>query len=62
MSKTFISLLAGLGAMFGWGVSDFFANSASDKFGHTKAFFYSQIAGIALITLVALIWVTDFSI
>lgn len=46
MDKTLISLLAGLGGMFGWGVSDFFANLSSVKVGHFKAFFWSQLAGI----------------
>lgn len=35
--------------MFGWGVSDFFANLSSDKIGHTKTFFWSQIAGLIFI-------------
>jgi len=39
MDKTLISLLGGLGGMFGWGTSDFFANQASDKIGHIRAFF-----------------------
>lgn len=46
MDKTLISVLSGLGAMFGWGVSDFFANLSSDQIGHLKAFFWSQLAGI----------------
>ena len=54
MSRTLISILGGLGGMFGWGTSDFFANQASDKVGHTKALFWSQIAGILLILLAVL--------
>lgn len=45
MDKTIVSILAGLGGMFGWGTSDFFANHSSDKIGHFKTFFWSQIAG-----------------
>lgn len=37
--------------MFGWGTSDFFANITSEKIGHEKAFFWSQIAGALLIAL-----------
>lgn len=37
--------------MFGWGTSDFFANITSEKIGHEKAFFWSQIAGAFLIVL-----------
>jgi len=51
MNKTLISLLAGLGGMFGWGISDFFANLSSDKVGHFKAFFWSQLAGIVFTVL-----------
>ena len=51
MNTTLISILSGLGGMFGWGLSDFFANQTSDKIGHTKAFFWSQVAGLALISI-----------
>lgn len=46
MDKTLLSVLSGLGAMIGWGTSDFFANLSSDKIGHLKTFFWSQLAGI----------------
>ncbi len=49
MDKTLISVLAGLGGMFGWGTSDFFANLSSDKIGHLKTFFWSQLAGIVFV-------------
>ena len=48
MDKTLISILAGLGGMFGWGTSDFLANYASEKIGHFKTFFWSQFAGMVL--------------
>jgi len=48
MDKTLISILAGLGGMFGWGTSDFFANSSSEKIGHFRTFFWSQIAGMIM--------------
>ena len=56
MDKTLISILGGLGGMFGWGTSDFFANQASDTVGHIRAFFWSQIAGLVLMGLAALIF------
>jgi len=46
-----MSVIAGLGGMFGWGVSDFFANLSSEKIGHFKTFFWSQLAGILLTLL-----------
>lgn len=48
MDKTLLSIFAGLGGMVGWGTSDFFANISSDKVGHLKTFFWSQLAGIIL--------------
>jgi transporter family protein len=46
MDKTLVSILGGLGGMFGWGVSDFFANLSSGKIGHVKTFFWSQFVGM----------------
>lgn len=48
--------------MFGWGTSDFLANSASEKVGHNKAFFWSQIAGLALIILLVIFTAPSFAI
>lgn len=62
MSKLLISLLAGLGAMFGWGISDFFANFASEKIGNIKTFFWSQLAGLSLILLILIFTLPAFSI
>ena len=61
MNKTLISILGGLGAMVGWGTSDFLANNASDKVGHKRAFFWSQIAGLILIGIIALFFSTGLS-
>ena len=61
MDRTLISILSGLGAMFGWGTSDFLANNASDKIGHTRTFFWSQIAGLVLMGLVGLFLSTGLS-
>lgn len=55
MDRTLISILGGLGGMFGWGTSDFLANSASEKIGHLKTFFWSQVAGLILIALMVLV-------
>jgi transporter family protein len=46
MSSTIISLLSGLGGMFGWGIYDFFAGVYSKKIGPYKTFFWSQLAGL----------------
>lgn len=54
MDKTLISILGGLGGMFGWGASDFLANAASEKVGHQRTLFWSQVAGLSLIGLAML--------
>lgn len=62
MDKAIISILSGLGGMLGWGVSDFFANSASDSIGHKKAFLYSQIIGLVFLTALAAMFVKSYSL
>lgn len=62
MNRTLLSIFAGLGGMFGWGVSDFFANTASDKIGHLRTLFWSQIAGVSLIALFVLFLTPSFVI
>lgn len=54
MSNAFLSVIAGLGGMFGWGTSDFFANSSSEKIGHLKTFFWSQCVGLIFVLLLLL--------
>ena len=41
-------VLFGLLAMLGWGVSDFLAAQASREMGTVRAFFWSQVGGLAL--------------
>lgn len=54
MGSTLISLLAGLGGMFGWGIYDFFAGVYSKKIGPFKTFFWSQFAGLIFALLLLL--------
>jgi bacterial/archaeal transporter family protein len=61
MDRTLISILGGLGGMFGWGTADFLANDASEKIGHTRTFFWSQIAGVILISLLVIFLAPHFS-
>lgn len=53
MDKTLISILGGLGGMFGWGTSDFFASISAGRIGHSKTLFWSQVVG--MISVLALI-------
>ena len=61
IDKTLISILGGLGGMIGWGTSDFLANDASEKIGYSKAFFYSQLAGLSLIIALLIFMTPSFS-
>lgn len=56
MDKTLLSILSGLGGMLGWGTSDFLANSASEKVGHHRSLFWSQVAGMILIGACVLVF------
>jgi len=49
MSSAFISILCGLGGMFGWGVYDFLGGVYSKQIGPLKSFFWSQLAGLVTI-------------
>lgn len=62
MSRVLISVLGGLSGMLGWGTSDFFANIASEKFGHRKTLLYSQVAGLLLIAVIGIFLIKDFSV
>jgi transporter family protein len=51
MTATFISLLSGLGGMFGWGIYDFLAGVYAKNIGPFKTFFWSQLAGLVFAVL-----------
>lgn len=46
------AILGGLGAMIGWGTSDFFAKKSVDKIGSAAAFFWMQFIGIFPLLLI----------
>ncbi|MBU0576110.1 DMT family transporter [Patescibacteria group bacterium] len=57
MSNSFlVAILAGLGAMLGWGISDFFAKKSVDKVGSVVFIFWLQ-----LISLISLAFYIPFS-
>ena len=61
MNGTLLSILAGLGGMFGWGTSDFLASQFSEKIGHLKTFFYSQVAALIFVILIVLVRTAHFT-
>jgi len=62
MSSTIISLLSGLGGMFGFGIYDFFAGVYSKKIGPYKTFFWSQSAGLVFILPLVLVFTITLDI
>ena len=62
MSPAIISLLSGLGGMFGWGIYDFFAGVYSKKIGPYKTFFWSQLAGLFFVLLLISVFTITFNI
>lgn len=46
MKELLLAITSGLGAMFGWGVSDFFAKKTVEKVDDTVALFWMQALGI----------------
>jgi len=61
MNITLISIFAGIGGMFGWGTSDFLASKFSEKIGHTRTLFYSQIAGLLLVAMLVFLRASHFT-
>ncbi|MFD9053187.1 EamA family transporter [Streptomyces zaomyceticus] len=47
-----VAMLAGVGAMVGWGFSDFFAKLAVDRIGSLSALVWAHLAGAAIIVTV----------
>jgi drug/metabolite transporter (DMT)-like permease len=45
-NELLFAIIGGVGAMLGWGISDFFAKKTVDKIGDTVALFWMQALGI----------------
>ena len=53
MNDNLASILIGIGGMFGWGFYDFLGGVFARQFGSFKALFWSQLAGLILMFLIA---------
>lgn len=62
MSTTILSILLGIGGMLGWGVYDFLGGVFSKKIGSFKSLFWSQLAGLGSILLIAFAFKTENNI
>ncbi|MBK8617111.1 MAG: DMT family transporter [Anaerolineales bacterium] len=56
MSTTILSILLGIGGMFGWGIYDFLGGVFAKQIGFFKSLFWSQLAGLLSILLLAVIF------
>jgi transporter family protein len=56
MSTTILSILLGIGGMFGWGIYDFLGGVFAKQIGSFKSLFWSQLAGLASIFLLAIVF------
>lgn len=62
MSTTFLSILSGVAGMFGWGVYDFLGGVFAKQIGSFKSFFWSQLAGLISLILLALVLKPDMDL
>ena len=56
MNTTIISILLGIGGMFGWGIYDFLGGVFAKQIGSFKSFFWSQLAGLISVFLLAFVF------
>jgi transporter family protein len=62
MSTTILSILLGIGGMFGWGVYDFLGGVFAKQIGPFKSLFWSQLAGLGSICLLAFVFMPILNI
>ncbi len=62
MSTTILSLLSGIAGMFGWGIYDFLGGVFAKQIGPFRSFFWSQLAGLLSILLLAIFLATSINI
>lgn len=55
MNTTIVSILLGVGGMFGWGIYDFLGGVFAKQIGPFKSLFWSQLAGFFSLLLLALL-------
>ena len=61
MSSAILSVLSGLAGMVGWGIYDFLGGVYSKQIGYFKSFFWSQLAGLISVLLLAFAITTNLS-
>ena len=61
MSVTLLSVLIGVVGMFGWGMYDFLGGVFAKQIGSFKSLFWSQLAGLISILLLAVVLQAKFN-
>ncbi len=56
MSTTILSIVLGIGGMVGWGIYDFLGGVFAKQIGSFKSLFWSQLAGLISIFLLAILF------
>ncbi len=62
MSITILSILLGIGGMFGWGIYDFLGGVFAKQIGFFKSLFWSQLAGLISIFLLAIVFKSSVNV
>ncbi|RLC16114.1 MAG: hypothetical protein DRI24_09240 [Deltaproteobacteria bacterium] len=62
MNTAILSILTGLGGMFGWGIYDYLGGVYSKKIGPFKSFFWSQLAGFISLLLLLVTFTINLNI
>jgi bacterial/archaeal transporter family protein len=62
MSTAILSILSGIGGMFGWGIYDFLGGVYTKQIGPFKSFFWSQLAGLISALLFLFVFTTSLNV
>lgn len=62
MNTTILSILLGIGGMFGWGIYDFLGGVFAKQIGPFKSFFWSQLAGLITAFLLTFVFAINFNV
>jgi transporter family protein len=62
MSTTILSIILGIGGMVGWGIYDFLGGVFAKQIGSFKSLFWSQLAGLISIFLLAIFFRSSINV
>ena len=62
MSTAILSILSGIGGMFGWGIYDFLGGVYAKKIGPFKSLFWSQLAGLIFAFLLIFVFTISLDV